>query len=307
MARRTRRRTNTRRRRTRPTKTSGVQNQFKLRRPRRSTVKAIAPIAETKKYRWYVGPQNNLVAQGIREFYVNNNTSACTFLNVHSFIAMKKSFVAGEFPWGVEGRDIFSKFVQMKLEIQYPQARYGPTSGVRPLEVIYGFVEPLNLTDQTTPKEDNVTIAEIGNHIAGQVGPDFDEENDPLRFHDRRRRAYNIVGRFKVRPNRRSIITGPIANADSGTALSTNGDIPPMVRSCTFKMNKKVRMHPSTQVASGPSSDPILYPRSAYLPFVAIVNPDYESYADNVDIGKETEEIHQIRVRFNDCHWFHDF
>lgn len=292
-------------------RTTGVQNEFKLARPMPSTVKALSTMAECKKYRWHTGmASTSLVNQGIREFYVNNDTNACTFLPLHSFISMKKSFNAGEYPWGVEGRDIFSKFLQMKLEITYPQARYGPKKGVRPLEVIYGFCEPLNLTDQTTPREDNVSNTEIGLHIAGQVGPDFDETNDSMLFQDRRRRAYNIVGRFKVKPDRRHLITGPIANADSGTALSTNADPPPIRRNVTFKMNKKIRLWPSTQVASGPASDPILYPRSAYLPFVALVNPDYENYEDNVPAQPdkpETAEDHQIKVRYHDCHWFNDF
>jgi len=286
----------------------GVQNKFKLAKPSNAMVKSIAPMAECKKYRWHKGTQNNVQNQGIREFYMNNDTNAATFIPLHSLISMKKSFVAGEYPWGVEGRDIFSKFIQLKLEITYPQARYGPVKGCRPVEIIYGYCEPLNLTDQTTPKEDNVTADEIGLHIAGQVGPDFDELNDTLEFQDRRRRAYNIVGRFKVKPDRRHIITGPIANADSGTALSTNGDVPPIRRNVTFKMNKKIRLWPSTQVTTGPSSDPILYPRSAYLPFVMIHNPDYGAYEDNVPAsGEKPAEDHQIKVRYHDCHWFNDF
>ena len=206
----------------------GVQNKFKLRRPLSRQVKQIAPIAETKKYTWYKGLESagTLEPQGIREFFVNNDTNTATFLPVHSFLFMKRNLHAPSLPGSVMGKDIFSKYLSMKIEVLYPQARYGPIKGARPLEIVWGFTCPINLSNKTTPNDAEPTYADIEAHITEQVDEDFDESTDLMEFKDRKRRAYNILGRIKCKPDRRHLITGPIANAESGTALSTNADTP---------------------------------------------------------------------------------
>lgn len=291
---------------------SGVQNKFKLRRPITKQVKQIAPMAETKKYRWAKGDERlgTLDVQGIREFYVNNSINTATFLPMHSFLFMKRNVVAPSLPGSVMGKDIFSKYLSMKIEVLYPQARYGPTKGARPLEIVYGFVSPINLSNKTIPDDSVPTYSDIESHITEQVDEDFDDSLDPLQFRDARRRSYNVLGRIQCKPDRRHLITGPIANAESGTALSTNGDTPSKIYTINFPMMKKVRMEQSNNLGEGgegPVTDPFIYPNQAYLPFVLLYNKDKEAYESNVDVGKETEEIHQIRIRYQDCHWFNDF
>jgi hypothetical protein len=297
----------------------GIQNQFKLRRPLKNQVKQIAPIAETKKYRWATGMEANdtLDVQGIREFYVNNDTNTATFLPLHSFLFMKRNLVAPSLPGSVMGKDIFSKYLSMKIEVLYPQARYGPTRGARPLEIVYGFVSPINLSNKTTPDDSKPTNNDIITHITEQVDEDFDDSNDPMQFKDARRRSYNIIGRIQCKPDRRHIITGPIANAESGTALSTNGDTPSKIYTINFPMMKKVRMEQSDNLGDGgvgPVTDPFIYPNQAYLPFVLLYNKDKDAYEDNVPATFKADgsplaaaEDHQIKIRYQDCHWFNDF
>ena len=110
-------------------------------------------MAETKKYKWFKGDERlgTLEAQGIREFYVNNTTNTSTHLPVHAFLFMKRNLVAPSVPSSVMGKDIFSKYLSMKIEVQYPQARYGPIKSARPLEIVYGFVSPINLSNKLPP------------------------------------------------------------------------------------------------------------------------------------------------------------
>lgn len=300
-------------------KKTGVQNKFKLHRPLSQQVKQIAPIAETKKYRWAKGDERlgTLDVQGIREFYVNNDVNTATFLPVHSFLFMKRNLVAPSLPGSVMGKDIFSKYLSMKIEVLYPQARYGPIKGARPLEIIWGFVSPINLSNKTTPDDSVPTYADIEAHITEQVDEDFDQSTDLMEFKDARRRSYNILGRIKCKPDRRHLITGPIANAESGTALSTNADTPAKIYTINFPMMKKVRMEQSNNLGdggAGPATDPFIYPNQAYLPFVLLYNKDKEAYEDNVAATFKADgsplaaaEDHQIRIRYQDCHWFNDF
>lgn len=293
-------------------KKTGVQNKFKLRKPLTRQVKQIAPIAETKKYRWHKGDERlgTLVDQGIREYYLNLVNTA-THIPLHAFLFMKRNLVAPSLPGSVIGKDIFSKYLSLKIEVLYPQARFGPTKSARPVEIVWGFCSPLNLTNKTAPDNSVPTYAEIEEHITDQMDEDFDQTTDVLEFKDKRRRSYNILGRIKCNPDRRHIITGPIANAESGTALSTNGDVPAKVYNIKFPMMKKVRLHPSNNLGDdgeGPVTDPFLYPNEAYLPFCLIYNPDCASYENNTaSTAKAAAEIHQIRIRYQDCHWFNDF
>ena len=300
-------------------KKTGVQNKFKLRRPLSKQVKQIAPIAETKKYTWYKGDERlgTLEPQGIREFFVNNSVNTATFLPVHSFLFMKRNLVAPSLPGSVMGKDIFSKYLSMKIEVLYPQARFGPIKGARPIEIVYGFTCPINLSNKTTPNDAEPTYSDIETHITEQVDEDFDESTDLMEFKDAKRRSYNILGRIKCKPDRRHLITGPIANAESGTALSTNADTPSRVYTINFPMMKKVRMEQSNNLGDGgegPTTDPFLYPNQAYLPFVLLYNKDKDAYEDNVAATYKGDgsllaaaEDHQIRIRYKSCHWFNDF
>lgn len=290
-------------------KKTGIQNKFKLRKPLTRQVKQIAPIAETKKYRWHKGDERlgTLADQGIREYYLNLVNTA-THIPLHAFLFMKRNLVAPSLPGSVMGKDIFSKYLSLKVEVLYPQARFGPTKSARPIEIIWGFCSPLNLSKKTSPDDTEPTYADIEEHITDQMDEDFDQATDVLEFKDKRRRSYNIIGRIKCNPDRRHIITGPIANAESGTALSTNGDVPAKVYNIKFPMMKKVRLEQSNNLGdggAGPVTDPFVYPNQAYLPFCLIYNPDCDAYENNV--GGDKPEIHQIRIRYQDCHWFNDF
>ena len=288
-------------------KKRGVQQKFALQKPRASTVRQLANIAECKKFQGVtLYPEPTKI--GIQQVYLSTTASA-TFLPIQSFYYMRSKQ-----DWNglsaVEGKDIFSRYLQMKLEVKYPSTHFGPEGGTRPLEVIYGFVTPLNLTDRTTPKEDEVMEAEIQKHIIDQVAEDFDSANDTMEFKQRRRRGYNIVGRFKVKPNNNGLVPSPWRSDQAPGQIGTtigDRDVPPLRRNINFKMMKKVRYHRSHQGDPVDPIEPIIYPRSAYLPFVLLYNPDHANYSVNDYDPSDNLQVKQIKVRHNDCHWFNDF
>ena len=296
-------------------KKRGVQMKFALEKPASRTVKALSNIAECKKFR-AVNLYPSPTPIGIQQFYMST-TSSATFIPVSSFLYLR---ARQDFPVGsatgelaaLEGRDLFSKYLQMKLEIKYPETMFGPEGGTRPLEVIYGFASPLNLTDRTDPIEGNVTQQEIEEHIVDLIAKDFDSKDDTMNFKTRRRRAYNIIGRFKVKPNNNGLIPSPLrSNEVPGSVGSVLGerDTPPLRRNINWPMNKKVRYMRSTNgVSPGePVIEPFVYPKSAYLPFILLYNPDYANYKNNTTNSEGKAEIRQITIRHNDQHWFNDF
>jgi hypothetical protein len=298
-----------------PYKKRGVQQKFALTKPANKTVKALSNIAECKKWKAVsLYPQPTPI--GIQQFYVSTTGSA-TFIPVSSFLYLRsqadfpQGSITGELR-GLEGRDIFSKYLQMKLEIKYPETMFGPEGGTRPLEIVYGFTSPLNLTDRTEPVDSKVTQEEIRDHIVDIVARDFDSKDDTMEFKTRRRRAYNIIGRFKVKPNNNGLIPSPLRSNEVpgsvGTVLGER-DTPPLRRNVSWPMNKKVRYRRSTNGVTSPDPilEPFVYPNGAYLPFILLYNPDYANYKNNTTDSEGNAEIRQITIRHNDQHWFNDF
>lgn len=284
-----------------------AQKKFQLDKPASRQVRALANIAECKKftgYQMYPTPQ----VLGIKQFYLSN-TSSATFIPIHPFYYMRSRRDLDRIS-SVEGRDIFSKYLQTKLEIKYPVSMFGPRGGTRPLEVIYGFCSPLNLSERTVPTNDEPTEQDILDHIIDQVGDDFDSKNDTMEFKQRRKRSYNIVGRFKVKPDNRHVIQAPLrsdqAPGQVGTVLGSN-DVGPIRRNVNWKMMKKVRYHRSHQGTPSDPLEPIIYPNEAYLPFLLIYNPDFANYGENTTNPDGDEEIRRASIRYHSCHWFNDF
>lgn len=288
-------------------KTKAAQQKFKLQKAPRKTISNLSNMAECKKFTGY-RMYPNKEPLGIKQFYVSNTASA-TFIPIHPFYYMRSRRDL-DILSSVEGRDIFSKYLQTKLEIKYPITMFGPRGGTRPIEVIYGFVTPLNLAEKTVPNNDEPTEQDILDHVIDQVGDDFDSKNDTMEFKQRRKRSYNIVGRFKVRPNNKTVVPSPLrsdqAPGQVGTVLGA-GDVPTLRRNVSWNMMKKVRYHRSHQGTPVDPLEPIIYPNEAYLPFLLIYNPDFANYGENTTNPDGDEEIRRISIRYHSCHWFNDF
>jgi len=280
----------------------GVQNKFRLEKPPSSQIRNISNMAECKRYEGFSIKNNAPI--GITELYLQTNVAA-TFIPINPFYFMKSRLDLDKLN-AVEGRDIFSKYLQTKLEIKYPESVFGPQGGTRPIEVVYGFCAPLNLTDRTTPTETDVSAQEVLDHVIEQVARDFDSINDTMDFDTRRRRSYNIIGRFKVKPNNNGLIPSPFRSDQAGGqigALIGNRDVPPLRRNVKWPMMKKVRLIRS----DNDPTERFIYPNQAYLPFLLLYNPDHANYSPNTTNPEGTLEVKQVKVRYNSAHWFNDF
>lgn len=277
-------------------KTRTTQKKFLLLSAKASTVKSLSAIAETKKFTGWDGVKN----VGIVESYLSI-TSPYKLLIPYSFMNMVSTRDVPALFSSIEGRAIFSKYLQMKLEFTYPHGANSPGEPSEPVEVIYGFCEPSNLTDYTNIPENTVSRQDLVDLVTQQTQAEFDEADDTMVFKERKRRSYNIVGRFKIRPNKNAQVPSSIA------AGSWSFSAAPIQKAVNWKTMKKLRMVRTTDSRSTSTSWPFLYPNQAYVPFVIIYNKSATNYSANViDPDPTKNEYKQIRLRHNDCHWFND-
>lgn len=271
-----------------------AQSKFRLPKPRASTVKSLAAIVETKKYLGWDGS----APLGIIESYLSV-TSPFKLIIPASFMAMQSTLnTSAPLFSTVVGRSIFSKFLQMKLEFTYPTGANAPETPSEPVEVIYGFCEPSNLSDYTNIPENTTSRLDLINLVSQQVSADFDEADDPMQFKERKRRSYNIVGRYKIVPNKNAQVPNAIP-AGSWTISAA-----PIQRQVRWTMQKKLRLTSSTDARSADPSVSFIYPNQAYVPFVIIYNKSFKNYSANT--GDPPTAVKQIKLRHNDCHWFTD-
>jgi hypothetical protein len=283
------------RRRRRP-----AQKKFQLQRPKARVARQVQPILETKKY---VGFRNGATLGPGAAYMTTTNASLVLIPN--AFMYMKEEGTAGlPINSGVQGNDVFSRYLTEKLLIEYPATSYAPSdTQVRPMELIWGWCKPLNLTAHTTPARNTCIRGDLINHVLHQVAEDFDQTQDSMLFNDKKKRSYNIIGRKKLKPNQNGNVIGNSWVPDDATKL--RGGPAPMRRNITWKMNKKVELTKSADTGSStPNPDPVdpfMYPNQAYIPFIILYNPDFAKYTENAG-GK----ISQIKVTRNSCHWFND-
>lgn len=280
-----------------------AQKTFRLPKPKRSVVNQLSNLLETKKFQ---GLDYDLANAKWIQNPIEVGTLPLTNAGV-SF--MPDSFYRMQFATDIqdqttadnkelvdnciEGTSLFSKYLQCKVQIDYPDGLKAPTQAPRPVEIIWGWVNPLNFTKFTNPHVEEVTPSQIREHTLDAIASEFNAVTDPMEFHDKHKRRYNIIGRRKIMPRlARQVPTktdqqfGPHGN--SSAKIHTN---------IYFPMKKKVNYTRSTAEAD-PSVPQFAYPNEAYLPFVYLYNPDYAMY--------DVSGVDPVAFKFNDCHWFND-
>lgn len=286
-------------------KNRSAQKKFQLPRPKQKDIKAIAHLLETKKTvgvipdQKYPTPSTGWITRPIYQATLDQ-TLKYQFCHAFSFlfqsygtdVAAQSSQtnidrLAGQC---LEGDSLFAKYLAMKIQVDYPEGAYAPGQCPRPIEIVYGWVNPLNLTAYTTPKAKEITPEQVQAHIENHVKEEFDQILDPMKFHDKQKRNYNIIGRFHVRPNfNRQVPT-------MTTYLAAAG---PKQYTLKWPMMKKVSYQKSER---NPWPNDIgktfAYPNQAYLPFVVLFNPDSHMYGESEDA--------RPKVQWNSCIWYND-
>lgn len=274
-----------------------AQKQFQLRRPKAKVARSLQPILETKKYVGYLAG----AVPGPVSSYMS--LTSPTHVYVPGAFCYMKDDATG-LSAGVEGNDIFSRYLQMKFRVTYPASVGMPASKqVQPVELIWGWCKPLNLTTLTTPIRETVNRNDIVLHVQNQIAEEFNEKLDNMKFNDRVRRNYNIIGRKKLFPNANKNIIQNSWVPDLPTGFQQKGGATPIFRNVNWKMNKKVEL--STSLDTTGTGDAFMYPNQAYIPFVLLHNPSHAEYTANPVYPAEGP-ISQIEVTRNSCHWFND-
>lgn len=190
----------------------------------------------------------------------------------------------------MEGNSLFVKYLTMKVQVDYPDGAFSPTQTPRPLEIIWGWVAPLNLNEYTTPTDGTVTTLQIQEHISNALKKDFNDSLDPMKFTDKQKRRYNIIGRRKVMPRQNRNVPTQVTYLASAAKIQTI---------CKWPMMKKVRFTESVESTNvNDISRRFAYPNEAYLPFVILVNPDFSMYGANTN--------QRIKVKHHACMWYND-
>jgi len=293
---------NNRRKRIPIRRKKAAQKNFRLAKPRRKVVNQLSNLLETKKYqgldygtgKWVVNPIEvgtlPLTAAGISfmpdSFYRHQFQT-----DIQDQLGPAEKELANNC---IEGSSLFSKYLQVKVQIDYPDALKAPDQCPRPVEVIWGWVNPLNFTEFTSPKIDEVNPAQIREHTLDAIAAEFNSMTDNMEFHDKVKRRYNIIGRKKMLPHLGRQVPTKLVGTTTGLAGSGAAKIHLNIN---FPMMKKVNYTAST--ALGDTALPqFAYPNEAYLPFVYLYNPDYGMY--------NWSGVDPVAFKINDCHWFND-
>lgn len=268
-----------------------AQKKFQLPRPKAKVQKQLQPILETKKF---TGLLAGAVPGPVTSYM---STTGPTHVYIPGSFTYMTNDDWSTLPSAVEGNDIFSRYLQMKFRVTYPNNANAPHSTqVQPVEMIWGWCKPLNYTTLTTPNKETCSRQDIVNHVTNQIAEEFNEELDNMKFHDKVKRNYNIIGRRKLIPNNNGDV---LQNTWDVGAVQQQGGPSPIFRNVKWTMNKKVELEKTTD--STGTADPFMYPNQAYIPFVLLYNPSYARYSAN-----SGENITQIEVCRNSCHWFND-
>ena len=230
--------------------TKAAQHKFRLAKPKRSVVNQLSNLLETKKFQ---GLDYDSTASAWKQNPIEEGTMP---LNAAGLAFMPDSFYRMQFQADIvqsqytdnalaenciEGSSLFSKYLQCKVQIDYPDGSVSPQECPRPVEIIWGWVNPLNFTEFTNPKIDEVTPAEIRDHTLDAIAAEFNSQTDPMEFHDKHKRRYNIIGRKKIIPRLNNQVPtrslNPGLQGQASAKIHTN---------LNFKMMKKVNYTKST-------------------------------------------------------------
>ncbi len=213
------------------------------------------------------------------------------------------------------GRSLYSKYLNMKIQIRFPQNAFkiGDDNKIIPAfpqnyELIWGWIPtPTSYTGQTTPAAEDATINNIHDHINLRFVDYFNEKQDFLRFIPKRASAIRIVGSRKVRPDLRHYSTAPAAINDTADPPIYLGSIPDWTTAISWKTAKKIHYEKTNNLDG--LDTPGLYPNFHWLPFCTLINWDYDKVlaVAGSGAGKENErKRYQPAVAWNDIHYYTD-
>ncbi len=212
------------------------------------------------------------------------------------------------------GNSIYAKYMNMKLQIRFPQKSM-EVNGVDQIvpivpqdyELIWGWVpNPLMATGSTTPAAPNMTLDDINTHINQRVEDYIDQQRDRLRFIPKKASTLRIAGRKKIRPNLNRQSTAPLQTIDPITGADyAIGSVPDVNVNISWKLMRKLHLEQATNLVPDPtkpgSNFSGSFPNYAWLPFCVFVNWDY---TDLTDVGSRT--LYMPSIAYNSILYYTD-
>lgn len=248
-----------------------------------------APLVETKKNP--DGPSNFLIP----------DDSPAIFVAVSSFMKMHKGIEIDQFI----GKDVFSRYISMKLNFRFPQGEHSIINNYR-LQVIHGWMTaPFARDNYVAPKKAEVNLTELETIITNRIQPAFNQTADRMTFRDKEKRIYKIEGKSWVRPNRNNQINHPqdasvLVEGSTASEYMVGGP-PDVFKQISWRPMRKTRYTYTANVGGTPSPpQPFYYPNEAWIPFVVIYAPDY------ANVGKIGDDDYKVSVDASNCHWYSD-
>lgn len=238
----------------------------------------------------------------------------------------------------VIGNNIFSKYLNFKLQVRFPDGSDISVPSVKTpgtyvnvpnkmieqptkLYLICGWVtESLNYplssdVSPSLPAQADADGEAIANYITQQLKPFFDDDEDKLQFRPKQTTNIKIEKYVKISPNLdKAIATQAMPYqqwsnnlGENVNAIEPNGSIPDVYRSWSTKTNRKLPLTEGTEVSIYPVDKQNLFPNNSWIPFAVIYNPDYQFQLGNITIKDgEVNQTQMMQYRWNDAHYFTD-
>ena len=227
------------------------------------------------------------------------------------------------------GQSVTVKYTNMKVLVRFPQADMSVTvtsqaSGQevtlpqniphtpQSYELIWGWVPyALNLTGQTTPAANVVSLQQIQDNINLRVQDYVNARKDRIRFIPKRESTIRIIGRKKVAPDLRHQSTIPPVSTEKTAEKSQAGTIPDWFGEINWDHGDRKLHLEQTGNLNGTVAENEnvigMYPNYQWLPFCTLVLWDYEDLQERQGadpaFGKRLE---CPSVKWNDITYFSD-
>ncbi len=263
------------------------------------------------------------------------NDDAFTNIPLQSFLRNSR----GLYDYQMIGDQLTSKWLNLRVEVRFPQGEIiykntalgsDTTRNVMiqenyKLYMICGWVTaPLHAPtfDDSGDRRvvSKITQADLSQHIVSQIKPYFDDNVDPLSFTPKQTTNIKIEKYVRIKPNLTEAIPtqGREHMGSQANNLLTTGSIPNVMRTHTFKPNRKIRYDygdqpddPGTEVDYENN-----FPNNSWLPFCVLYAPQFASLSqqergttDPVDRGTWASTDRQSShcfYRWNDQHNYTD-
>ena len=198
------------------------------------------------------------------------------------------------------GRNLYSRYVNLKLELKLPGYASLETTINFPFEmfIIHGWVtSPTSYTNLTSPAEADVTRKNINDYIESQIQQYFDTRKDRLAFIPKRTNNLKILGYKRIKANRNKQLNNPMPSVISNGNIYNTSQLAPINLKCSFRTMRKVHYTGGDPTATNDYTSNF-YPNNQWLPFVCLYCPQFSDF--------ENQPAKNPIFRYNVSHYYTD-